>query len=161
MLRPVIMIGCGGSGQKAVRYVRDAVNRRLLHAGWHGEFPESWQFLGIDTLTTQEDPSIPPLPANDYISVSSKFTTYVNLSNALDSRFPVGSDGFKEMRGWRPNPGQVQVPLQDGAVALVAKNQHVLATYCLVGSEQSAYIALNKWEYAKFIKKNFNDIPYT
>lgn len=120
MLRPVIMIGCGGSGQKAVRYVRDAVNRRLLHAGWHGEFPESWQFLGIDTLTTQEDPSIPPLPANDYISVSSKFTTYMNLSNALDSRFPVGSDGFKEMRGWRPNPGQVQVPLQDGAGQLRA-----------------------------------------
>ena len=31
MLRPAIFIGCGGSGTKAVRYVRDAVRRRLDH----------------------------------------------------------------------------------------------------------------------------------
>ena len=53
MLRPVIMIGCGGSGQKAVRYVRDAVRRRLQHAGWEGEFPDAWQFIGIDAQTFQ------------------------------------------------------------------------------------------------------------
>jgi len=120
MLRPVIMIGCGGSGQKAVRYVRDAVRRRLQHAGWEGEFPESWQFIGIDTLTIQEDPSIPALPANDYISVSLSYTTYANLANALDARFPPGSAGFKEMMGWRPNPTQVSVPLQAGAGQLRA-----------------------------------------
>jgi hypothetical protein len=114
------MIGCGGSGQKAVRYVRDAVRRRLIHAGWEGEFPESWQFLGIDTLTTQEDPTIPPLPANDYISVSLNYTTYGNLAAALDAKFPMGSAGFKEMMGWRPNPTQVSVPLQAGAGQLRA-----------------------------------------
>lgn len=32
MLRPVIMLGCGGSGQKAVRYVRDAVRRQIGRA---------------------------------------------------------------------------------------------------------------------------------
>ena len=120
MLRPVIMIGCGGSGQKAVRYVRDAVRRRLQHAGWEGDFPESWQFIGIDTLTIQEDPSIPALPANDYISVSLGFDTYKNLSNALDAKFPQGSPGFKEMMGWKPNPAQVNVPLKDGAGQLRA-----------------------------------------
>jgi hypothetical protein len=114
------MIGCGGSGQKAVRYVRDAVRRRLQHAGWEGEFPTSWQFIGIDTLTIQEDPSIPALPANDYISVSLNYTTYANLANALDARFPNGSAGFKEMMGWRPRPDQVQVPLQAGAGQLRA-----------------------------------------
>ena len=86
MLRPVIMIGCGGSGQKAVRYVRDAVRRRLLHAGWDGDFPTSWQFIGIHTLTTQEDPSIPFLTANDYVSVSLQFATYANLAAALTTR---------------------------------------------------------------------------
>ncbi len=120
MLRPVIMIGCGGSGQKAVRYVRDAVKRRLLHAGWDGDFPESWQFLGIDTLSNQEDPSIPFLPANDYISVSLNYATYTNLAAALDAKFPQGSAGFKEMRGWRPKPNEVTVPLQDGAGQLRA-----------------------------------------
>ena len=56
MLRPVIMIGCGGSGQKAVRYVRDVVRRRLEHSGWNGGVPQSWRFIGLDTLNVQESP---------------------------------------------------------------------------------------------------------
>ena len=120
MLRPVIMIGCGGSGQKAVRYVRDAVRRRMMHAGWEGEFPRAWQFLGIDTLTIQEDPSIPYLPANDYVSVSMAYQTYSALDAAIDSKFPKGSDGYRELMGWRPNPTQVLVPLADGAAQLRA-----------------------------------------
>ena len=83
MLRPVIMIGCGGSGQKSVRYVRDAVRRRLLHAGWEGDFPKAWQFIGIDTLTVQEDPSIPWLPATDYVSVSLAYETFAQLNAAI------------------------------------------------------------------------------
>jgi len=114
------MIGCGGSGQKAVRYVRDAVRRRLFHAGWDGDFPKAWQFIGIDTLTTQEDPSIPFLPATDYLSVSLKYKTFKALDDALGAKFPIGSDGYREMMGWRPNPSQVMVPLADGAGQLRA-----------------------------------------
>ena len=122
MLRPIIMIGCGGSGQKAVRYVRDAVKRHLEHRGWAGDFPKSWQFLGIDTLTTQEDPSIPFLPSNDYLSVSLNFSKYQDLSQAIDAKFgyEVYPEAFKELQGWRPNPSQVKVPLKEGAGQLRA-----------------------------------------
>jgi hypothetical protein len=114
------MIGCGGSGQKSVRYVRDAVRRRLMHAGWQGEFPKAWQFIGIDTLTTQEDPNIPFLPAVDYVSVSLNFQVYSALNNAINAKFPKGSDGFKELMGWRANPAEVVVPLTEGAGQLRA-----------------------------------------
>ena len=122
MLRPIIMIGCGGSGQKAVRYVRDAVKRYLGHRGWEGDFPKAWQFLGVDTLTTQEDPSIPFLPNNDYISVSLAFSTYQGLNQAIETRFglDVHPKAFKDLQGWRPNPTQVTVPLKDGAGQLRA-----------------------------------------
>lgn len=122
MLRPIIMIGCGGSGQKAVRYVRDAVKRHLEHRGWAGDFPKSWQFLGIDTLTTQEDPSIPFLPSNDYMSVSLNFNKYQDLSLAIDAKFglEVYPEAFGELQGWRPNPSQVKVPLKEGAGQLRA-----------------------------------------
>jgi hypothetical protein len=120
MLRPVIMIGCGGSGQKAVRYVRDAVRRRLFHAGWDGDFPKAWQFIGIDTLTIQEDPSIPFLPSTDYLSVSLQYETFKALDDALGAKFPKNSAGFREMMGWRPNPNQVMVPLSAGAGQLRA-----------------------------------------
>ena len=84
MLRPVIMIGCGGSGQKSVRYVRDAVRRHLEHAGWEGDFPRAWQFLGLDTLNMQESPGeIPTLPNDDFKSVSLGLVNYTDLDNAL------------------------------------------------------------------------------
>lgn len=122
MLRPIIMIGCGGSGQKAVRYVRDSVARHLEHRGWTGGFPQAWQFLGIDTLTTQEDPSIPFLPNNDYVSVSLAFATFQGLNQAIETKFGVDKNpkAFKDLQGWRPNPSQVVVPLKAGAGQLRA-----------------------------------------
>jgi hypothetical protein len=131
MLRPIIMIGCGGSGQKAVRYVRDSVKRHLEHQGWEGDFPKAWQFLGIDTLTTQEDPSIPFLPNNDYVSVSLAFATYQGLNQAIETKFglEVNPTAFHDLQGWRPNPSQVVVPLKDGAGQLraVGRTAGVLA----------------------------------
>lgn len=117
------MIGCGGSGQKAVRYVRDAVRRRLIHAGWEGGVPRAWQFIGIDTLTDQEDASIPFLPNNDYVSVSLAFNNYQALNAALEAKFGLRGqkpEAFHDMLGWRPNPNQVSVPLRAGAAQLRA-----------------------------------------
>jgi hypothetical protein len=116
------MIGCGGSGQKAVRYVRDAVRRRLEHAGWEGEFPQAWQFLGIDTVNIQEDPSIPFLPNNDYVSVSLDFASYTALNNSIETKFgPLTNNAaFRDLVGWRPNPSEVTVPLKEGAGQLRA-----------------------------------------
>jgi hypothetical protein len=120
MLRPVIMIGCGGSGQKSIRYVRDAVQRHLAHQGWTGDFPRAWQFVGIDTPTKQEDPSVPFLPTSDYISVSLNYDTFAALNGALLSKFPPHEAAFKELMGWRPSPEEVAVPLSSGAGQLRA-----------------------------------------
>lgn len=158
MLRPVIFIGCGGSGQKAVRYVRDSVARHLEHKGWEGGFPSAWQFIGIDTLTTQEDATIPFLPNNDYVSVSLAFPTYQGLNQAVDSKFGPTQDpeAFKDLRGWRPRPDQVIVPLQEGAGKLraVGRMAGVLAlqgtvrqrieyafTQCAAGGPQLAEVS--------------------
>lgn len=103
MLRPVIIIGCGGSGQKTVRYVRDAVRRRLIRAGWRHEIPQAWQFLAIDRVETQEDGSIPYLPNNDYVSIASKFDNFQQLNNAIDAKFgPEGNrSAFMDLQGRR------------------------------------------------------------
>jgi hypothetical protein len=112
------MIGCGGSGQKAVRYVRDSVRRRLEHSGWDRGIPQSWRFLGLDTLNIQESPGeIPTLPAEDYKSISLKFGTYPQLTDALLAQHSPRDDssGYRELIGWRPNPAEVHVPLLAGA----------------------------------------------
>lgn len=131
MLRPVIFVGCGGSGQKAVRYVRDAVRRHLEHSGWEKGMPKAWQFLAIDTLTDQEDPSIPFLPNSDYVSVSLAFKDFQGLNAALMAKFGPKIDpaGYRDLMGWRPNPDHVAVPLQDGAgqIRAVGRTAGVLA----------------------------------
>lgn len=121
MLRPVIMLGCGGSGQKAVRYVRDAVRRHLEHSGWDEGIPRSWQFLAFDTVDSQEAPGeIPTIPAKDYTSIALQFTTYQELDGALMAKFPPNSAGYREMIGWRANPRHINVPLTMGAGAIRA-----------------------------------------
>ena len=118
MLRPAIFIGCGGSGTKAVRYVRDAVQRRLDHSGWKDGMPDAWQFIGLDTLTVQEDPTeIPEIPAADFISISATVTRYKDLYEALTGKYR--ADGpipnARPLCGWLPDPKAVAVPLKDGA----------------------------------------------
>ncbi|MCY4421810.1 MAG: hypothetical protein OXC06_01935 [Acidimicrobiaceae bacterium] len=116
MLRPVIFIGCGGSGTKAVRYVRDAVRRRLEHRGWDRGMPEAWQFIGLDTLTVQESPTeIPTIPEADFLSLSATFDSYRGLCNALTASHPIGRRDARLLCGWLPDPRAVNVPLKDGA----------------------------------------------
>ncbi len=118
MLRPAIFIGCGGSGTKAVRYVRDAVQRRLDHRGWKDGVPDAWQFIGLDTLTVQEDPTeIPEIPAADFLSVSAMVTRYKDLYEALTGKFSAAGPvpNARGLCGWLPDPRAVAVPLKDGA----------------------------------------------
>lgn len=115
MLRPIIMIGCGGAGQKVVRYTRDAVERRLKQAGWDKGVPRAWQFIGVDAYAYQEDPSIPFLPQNDFVNLERHFNSYQGLNNVFEAKFgPYGQQPgvFHELIGWRPNPNGVDVPLQ-------------------------------------------------
>lgn len=116
MLRPVIFIGCGGSGEKAVRYVRDAVRRRLDHSGWSHKMPDSWQFIGLDTLTTQESPTeIPTIPVRDFLTLSAEHDSYGALHRSLVANHSDVLGRPDLLCGWLPNPGQVRIPLKDGA----------------------------------------------
>ena len=116
MLRPVIFIGCGGSGEKAVRYVRDAVRRRLEHSGWTHDMPSAWQFIGLDTLTIQESPTeIPTIPVRDFLTLSGENDSYGALHRALTANHSKHQGRPDLLCGWLPNPGQVRIPLKDGA----------------------------------------------
>ena len=112
MLRPVIFIGCGGSGEKAVRYVRAAVKRTLDQSDWQHGMPDAWQFIGLDTLTTQENPTeIPTIPSNDFLTLSYEHDSY----DALHRSLVAGRVDTKLLCGWLPEPTEVRVPIRDGA----------------------------------------------
>ena len=144
MLGPVIMVGCGGSGIKSVRYVREAVLSRLAAAGWDRPMPAAWQFIGLDTLSGMSDlGEVPPLPTRDYLQVTAGFHNltelYLNLRAA--HRFDVEGSGYSELLGWLPSSTELPGDLTMGAGKLRAVGR-ALATYALT---------------SKSIKKRFED----
>ena len=88
-MNPMIIIGCGGSGGKTVVALRKVLESRLRQVdGWNRGIPESWQLLWIDTLENQDPKAIdfgPQLPKEDYISLASTNSDYLEVYNAVMS----------------------------------------------------------------------------
>lgn len=144
MLYPVIMVGCGGSGIKSVRYIREAVMSRLASAGWDGPMPAAWQFIGLDTVAGQIDVGeVPALPARDYVQISANFKTLSELYKNLRSghRYDIAGSGYSELAGWLPSSTELKGDLTLGAGKLRAVGR-ALGTYALT---------------SKAVKKRFED----
>ena len=58
MLRPLLIIGVGGSGGKTIRAMKQALTRKLEAARYEGGIPAAWQFLQIDI--TYDGVEFPP-----------------------------------------------------------------------------------------------------
>ena len=135
MLSPVIMIGCGGSGSKAIRYVRDGVERKLRASGWNGEMPSAWSFIGVDTLSKQEGEDadgIPNLPKEDFVHITEGLQEYATLEARLLTEFPTEEQSYGHLIGWRPNPEQVLVSIETGCGQIRAVGRAV-GLYTLKG----------------------------
>jgi len=65
MLRPLLIIGAGGSGGKTIRSMKQALIRRLETAGYTKGLPAAWQFLQIDTTRDGVDFPAPMLPDDE------------------------------------------------------------------------------------------------
>jgi Tubulin like len=114
-LRPMLFVGCGGSGGKTLRITHDAILRRLRNAGWQGPMPEAWQFLWVDVPNEQEgDESFGErLDPSSYLGLVKPGTQYrTGIDPAISSLRNVDP---MELVGWRPNPAQVTIPIEQGA----------------------------------------------
>ena len=81
LFRPFLVVGVGGSGGKTLRATRQEIHLRLERNGWHGGWPEAWQFLHIDSLISQDGLEFPSplLPNVQYLSLLPEPTGYESL----------------------------------------------------------------------------------
>lgn len=110
MLSPVIMVGCGGSGIKSVRYVREAIKAKLAANGWNGPLPQAWQFIGLDSLTGMTDlAEVPALPIRDYRQINGGFSRLRDLYTNLRAAHPASgrNSGYRELLGWLPSSDEL------------------------------------------------------
>ena len=105
-MNPMIIIGCGGSGGKTVVGLRKVLESRLRQVeGWNRGIPDSWQLLWIDTLETQDPKAMdfgPQLPKEDYISLASTNSDYLEVYNAVMNGARGKLSRHQQLNGWVP-----------------------------------------------------------
>lgn len=70
-LGPLLVIGCGGSGVRALQYARRELTEVLLRAGGIDRIPRAWQFIALDT----EEPArfgvtVDNVPQTDFVNLA-------------------------------------------------------------------------------------------
>ena len=114
MLTPFLIIGVGGSGGKTLRSLRQTLLRRLRAKGWEGDIPEAWQFLEIDTISTQAVENFPAdlLPSDQYLGLVPTGVNYEGLKAATMQNV-MREDQMAALAGWLPET--TAVPIAKGA----------------------------------------------
>jgi hypothetical protein len=103
-LQPVLLVGVGGSGAKALRTLRQTLMRRLRQHGWkRPDLPGAWQLVAFDTVTdqTRDGYAAPLLPASCYSGLVDPATEYEDVRDILVGRVP-GVAKLHAYSGWLP-----------------------------------------------------------
>ena len=155
MLRPLIVIGCGGSGVSTVRYLRKSAKVALVNAGWEGPLPQAWQFIGVD-VGIQYRYETEPIPDSDYVCISPGIS-YQNIQSVMETKHPSGGPGYAEMLGWKPRASEIYPPIPSsagmfrpvgrlaGLASLIPQlNQRLLKAYESIKRESDEFQQLNQ-----------------
>jgi hypothetical protein len=112
MLKPLIVIGCGGSGVNTLRYLRKSAKEALAKVGWDGPLPQAWQFIGVDIgVQYPNDPfETEPIPDSDYICVG-RGASYRDIQSVMEAKHFPGRPGYLEMLGWKPSAAEITPPI--------------------------------------------------
>ena len=112
MLQPFLFIGVGGSGGDTLRHLYRELERRVHRAGY-SRMPAGWQFLHIDSRTTEEhDDVLPALPRGAYYGLAGRNVNYQTVARYMDRQPP---RVHAACVGWRPDPDLVHVAIEEGA----------------------------------------------
>jgi hypothetical protein len=112
VLQPFLFIGVGGSGGDTLRHLHRELERRVRRAGYP-RMPAGWQFLHIDSRSTEEhDDTLPVLPRGSYYGLAGRNVNYQTVARYMDRQ-----PGRVQAAcvGWRPDPEFVHVAIEEGA----------------------------------------------
>ena len=137
MLRPLLLIGLGGSGGKTLRAIQQALQQNLESSGYSGGIPEAWQFLQIDTTYIQGDLgfSAPMLSAAEFYSIVPMGIHRDELLSAIEKASPQGKlQSF--LGGWgipsnpvpiNTSPSQKRADARQAGIPSLARTRETIA----------------------------------
>jgi len=128
MYRRMLFVGLGGSGGKTLRFMKSGLNEWLESHGWDEGIPSGFQFAHIDTPTEPDgkdtgDSSL--ITTDEYLGLVGRGVSFEGVANNLDS----GPTPHIDLGGWRVEPANVDVSIQDGAGQFRAIGRSIGAAY--------------------------------
>jgi hypothetical protein len=122
MLRPVLLIGVGGSGGKTLRAMRQTLLRRLRQNGWtKSGLPEGWQMLWVDSVSQQDEDAFhaPLLPNDQYVGLVTPGLRYSDLRTSLEQTVP--QQRMDALTGWVPDTVPIAVAAGAGQARAIGR----------------------------------------
>jgi hypothetical protein len=120
MLRPMLLVGVGGSGGKTLQLLHRELRWRLKDLDWSEGVPTGWQFIHID-VPTEPDTHLPnqavtvntALVGGQYVTLAPRAVPY----RAIDANWLAdGSPAeLAKVATWRPRAEDVVVAIHAGA----------------------------------------------
>lgn len=117
MLRPMLFVGCGGSGLRTLRRLRRELEYRLSVAGLGPEdFPSAWQFMAIDVPSSEQldDAALREYGRGSYVGLADTQVGY-SFRNGVDDQLINRPSTLDDFATWRPEPDKVKVDITKGA----------------------------------------------
>lgn len=124
MLRPLLIIGVGGSGGKTIRSMIQAFERRFVSARYDGGIPKAWQFLQIDTTYDGNEFPAPMLDRDSFHQVLAPGDGFYEVLRSISSRGNV-SDQQKMLSGWAVANSSVNLAMGAGQVRAIGRQAGV------------------------------------
>ena len=108
MLRPLLIIGVGGSGGKTIRAMKQALTRKLEAARYEGGIPAAWQFLHIDITYDGIGFPAPMLPRDEFHCVVPKGVDFDGILAKITQRGTL-TDQQSMLAGWGTPPLPIRI----------------------------------------------------
>ena len=142
MLRPLLIIGVGGSGGKTIRSMIQSLERKFTSLGYDGPIPAAWQFLQIDTTYDGVDFPAPMLDKDNFHGVVAEGDNFTGILRSINGRGNV-SEQQKMMAGWGIPYSAVNVGDGAGQTRAIGRQVGVADAQGILGAIQNSISKMN------------------
>ena len=142
MLRPLLIIGVGGSGGKTIRSMIQSLERKFVSAGYDGPIPAAWQFLQIDTTRDGQSFPAPMLDKDSFHQVVASGQSFDGMLRSITDTGD-NAEQQKMLSGWGIPHAAVSISMGAGQVRAIGRQAGVADSKGILSALQSSIAKMN------------------
>ena len=142
MLRPLLIIGVGGSGGKTIRSMIQSIERKFVSARYDGPIPSSWQFLQIDTTRDGHDFPAPMLEKDSFHQVVPNGQDFAGMLRSITDKGDV-PEQQKMLSGWGIANAAVNIGMGAGQTRAIGRQAGVADSVGILNAIQTSIAKMN------------------